>query len=128
MRFLEHAENHRISTLAGACWKLIRYRGLAPGAMTDSKSLFGVRRKCKVFNLRSNGNVEFSRFELPALALGPSGRIVGTIDLEGTTTDSTTYKVEGHEERGEVLIPIRVVLNLRRQGGALGFCEPTAPI
>jgi hypothetical protein len=38
------------TALPGACWKLMRYRGLAPGATTDDKSLFGVRRKSNVFS------------------------------------------------------------------------------
>jgi hypothetical protein len=42
-------ETHPFFDTRSACRKLIRYRGVAPGAGTDEKNLFAVRRKSNVF-------------------------------------------------------------------------------
>jgi hypothetical protein len=46
-------ETHPFFGTRARCRKLIRYRGVAPGAMTDEKSLFGVWRKSNDFRTLS---------------------------------------------------------------------------
>ena len=66
--------------------KLIRYRGVATGAATDEKSLFGVRRKSNDFRVgrgaASMRRVDVTNGTMCAQALEPRVASAGMSDLD----------------------------------------------